>query len=119
MCDYEIAAGALEDVVQEFSRLQSHDLSETDTKVKFVDRILRDCLGWPESGLAIRREEHVHQGFIDYTLRSGDNALILEAKREGQTFELPIGTTPSTRQTVHNTLLKQPDMRAGYDQVTR
>jgi len=119
MCEYQIAAEAFESIEQEYAQLKSKDLSEADTRVKLIDRLLKETLGWPESGFSIRREEHIHKGYIDYTLHAGDNFLLLEAKKEGLSFSLPAGTSPSTRQTVKNTLSKQPDLQEMYDQVTR
>jgi len=65
-------------------------VSESDTRVKIIDRILKEVLIWPEN--SIIREEHVNSGFIDYTLTSSKNRrlVVVEAKRENHSFEVPI-----------------------------
>jgi hypothetical protein len=63
-------------------------LSEADTRSKMIDPLLIECLGWEEKDLT--REEHVTEGFVDYTIGSnGVNFLIIEAKKNGVGFELP------------------------------
>lgn len=53
-------------------------VSEADTRVKVVDRILTDVLQWPEDCLI--REDHVESGFIDYTLRVQGTSLLTLSK---------------------------------------
>ena len=92
------------------------DLGEADTRVKIIDAILA-ALGWPES--AIRREEHVHAGYLDYVLQAGIHRLIVEAKRIEHAFVLPAGMDFGRYLTVKNLLERQRDLRLMYDQVTR
>ncbi len=62
--------------------------SETDTRVKLIDRILKEVLGWSES--AIKREPHVESGYIDYQLSLRSKQIIcVEAKREAIGFTIP------------------------------
>ena len=72
----------------------SGKVSETDTRIKLIDRVLKEVLKWPE--LMLSREDHIRgekEGYSDYTLRIKDKPYItLEAKREGVTFELPATT---------------------------
>jgi hypothetical protein len=64
-------------------------LNEADTRAKIIDILIKDCLGWDES--CLRRENHVNVGYIDYKLMFNDiYMLIIEAKREGDYFEIPI-----------------------------
>lgn len=66
-------------------------VSETDTRVKLIDRILHDVLFWPEK--YISREDHAkgeNNGFTDYQLTVNNRPYVTaEAKREGISFELP------------------------------
>jgi hypothetical protein len=62
--------------------------SEADTRVKMIDRILKEVLGWPEDG--IEREPHVEAGYIDYRLDDlGRVMLAIEAKTVNDAFILP------------------------------
>jgi len=63
-------------------------MNEAETRVKIIDSILNDCLGWEEG--CIRREEHINVGYMDYELLiGGSTRLVLEAKRAGEYFEIP------------------------------
>jgi KaiC/GvpD/RAD55 family RecA-like ATPase/DNA-binding MarR family transcriptional regulator len=89
------------------------DLSESDSRCKIIDPIF-NCLGWTEKD--ITREEHVHEGYIDYVFREGELVLfILEAKKVGTEFTLP----DSTKKTNYRmeTVLKDPETRKAIEQV--
>src|SRR4051794_11620842 len=64
------------------------NLSEADTRVKVIDRLLTDVLGWTEP--AFTREEHVDSGFIDYVLRGPHPLLVIEAKKRDVHFRCPV-----------------------------
>lgn len=61
-------------------------LSETDTRVKLIDPLFGDVLGWHEA--EIRREKPVTKGYIDYVLGSEFSFLLVEAKRSKPRFRL-------------------------------
>lgn len=65
-------------------------VTEADTRAQIIDRILKEVLCWPSDVLG--REDPVHKGFIDYVLSSpsGRNILVVEAKKEGVSFDMPI-----------------------------
>lgn len=63
------------------------DISEAQTRFDVIDRIIREVLGWSYGQVSVEeRDEH---GYIDYTLRSGDLVLIVEAKKAGAAFPSP------------------------------
>ncbi|GAC1526591.1 MAG: hypothetical protein NVS3B1_16150 [Marmoricola sp.] len=66
------------------------NVSEADTRAKVIDGVLKDVCGWPEA--AISREVHVDRGFVDYELDMPTRkAVVVEAKKEGIPFTLPVG----------------------------
>jgi len=81
---------ALEEDFKDYLLFKAH-VSETDTRIKLVDRMLKDVLGWPES--VISREDHTkgaREGYSDYRLHIKNIPyIVVEAKREGVVFELP------------------------------
>jgi hypothetical protein len=85
----EIYYAKLKAVYDELKSLTlENDLSETDTRVKIIDKIFIEVLGWSEK--CITREEPVDNGFCDYTLRNEDRiCLHIEAKRISRKFILP------------------------------
>lgn len=57
-------------------------VSEEDAKVKIVNRIFNECLGWSFSSFSC--ENNHDNGFSDYILKVGEeDALVVEAKRIG------------------------------------
>jgi len=72
---------ALENL-SEISKMTLDDSSESDTRSKIIDSILKDCLNWQTGD--IFREEHGDSGYVDYILRLGQrNVLVIEAKKKG------------------------------------
>jgi predicted type IV restriction endonuclease len=93
MIEPDVALDALKDIIKEFETFVENrgSVSEADTRVKLIDRILVEVCGWPEE--AIAREEHVESGFIDYSLSIQTRRYVaVEAKREGVAFTLPSTT---------------------------
>lgn len=63
-------------------------LTEADTRVNLIDRILKDVLLWPS--LDILRESRSENGYLDYLLKvNGKKFICVEAKKEGITFNFP------------------------------
>jgi KaiC/GvpD/RAD55 family RecA-like ATPase len=80
--------GALKNF-ERISKVKLDDPTEADTRSKIIDPILKECLDWQSSD--VFREECAHPGYVDYVLKQGNrNVLIIEAKREGCSFKLPI-----------------------------
>lgn len=66
---------------------QSLDMNEADTRHRFIDRLIHECLGWDRTKSA-RLERYFNGDYSDYEL--GDPPqVVIEAKRAGQTFEIP------------------------------
>src|SRR6266511_617207 len=75
---------------------QHGNVSEADTRAKLIDAILKDVCGWPET--AISREDHVDRGYTDYILSApARRAVVVEAKREGLPFTMPVGPAKSLK----------------------
>lgn len=75
--------------LERISKIQLDNPSEADTRSKIIDPILKECLNWQDDD--VFREEHANPGFVDYVLKIGNrNVLVIEAKREGYSFKLPI-----------------------------
>lgn len=63
--------------------------NEATTRFQLIDSILLNSLAW-ERG-SITSEDSYNKEFTDYTLHLNQPVLIIEAKREGNYFELPSG----------------------------
>lgn len=68
----------------------ARDLNEADTRHRIIDFVLREVFAWPENRVSV--EEYVAPGFADYVLKksNGDPILLIEAKRDGVFFQLPL-----------------------------
>ncbi|WP_211166920.1 type I restriction endonuclease [Aromatoleum evansii] len=75
---------------QLISEASERSRNEADTRHKIIDYILHDYLHWPRN--RVFHEENVHDGYADFILKksNGDALLVIEAKKEGVFFELPI-----------------------------
>lgn len=61
--------------------------TEQDTRVKVIDKILQEVLGWPLA--EIQTEPPAGQGFVDYRLSvNGHARCVVEAKRDGRSLGL-------------------------------
>ena len=64
------------------SCLQFTGKNEAETRLKIIDRIFRDCLGWELSDISV--EENYNGTYTDYVFSTSNKALIVEAKKEGK-----------------------------------
>lgn len=87
--DYESAHRNIEEL-ENFYRTQGvTNRNEATTRLQLVDRLLFECLGWDKADCI--PEESQDKEYTDYTLHAPHRALIVEAKKEGIYFELPLG----------------------------
>ena len=63
------------------------DLSESDTRSKLIDEILKSILGWEEENIS--REGYTQEGYYDYLIGIPSFKFVIEAKRNFAEFSLP------------------------------
>ncbi|MFT6916299.1 MAG: GTPase SAR1 family protein [Motiliproteus sp.] len=68
------------------------DMNEAQTRFHIIDKLLFECLGWSKDEVEVEKSEQ--RKFSDYELGKPRLA-ILEAKREGQYFVIPAGSSKS------------------------
>lgn len=74
-------------VTKDVAALDKTKWSEADTRLKVIDRILFDVLGWDRNEASV--EERAGSGYTDYTLRTRNSArMVLEAKKDTVGFDL-------------------------------
>lgn len=83
--------GAIDSILLACSDLKLVDANEAATRLKVVDRVLREVLGWTDSD--INPEEHVSEDgkstFADYVLTTANVGVVVETKKVGAAFETP------------------------------
>jgi len=107
----------LEAITEEFNSFVSArgKASEADTRVKFIDRILKEVCRWPEADLS--REDKVESGYTDYQLRIRQAPTVaVEAKREGVAFTLPTSVTGRSLK-LNGVLTTDPQVEEAIAQV--
>ena len=74
-------------ISEEIAKYKETICSEEDTRIKVIDRMFTEVLGWPYS--EIQTEQKAGKGYLDYRFSIGGHArLIVEAKRDGKDFGL-------------------------------
>jgi energy-coupling factor transporter ATP-binding protein EcfA2 len=69
--------------IQEYGAQLNNTITEADTRMKVIDRILTEVLLWPHP--EIRLEEPTDTGYADYVCRiKGKARLVVEAKKDGR-----------------------------------
>ena len=92
------------------------DWNEAETRFHFIDRLLVECLGWPRP--LIRMERHGDGKFADYILGE-PVAVIWEAKRQGNYFDLPADRSRRTLQLLRSIRLASESASSAIKQVHR
>jgi hypothetical protein len=83
-----------------------------DTRIRLIDKILREVLGWPNENIT-QTEDQV-KGYLEYVLHTSKRAAVVEVRRSSEGFQLPADAylppslTLGTVLRVANTL--QPDI---------
>jgi len=82
----------LDSFISKLELYKENHYSEADTRVKFIDPLLTDVLKWDEY-LHIKREENYcedeQRRCIDYIVSLHEPVLVVEAKKNLKTFEIP------------------------------
>jgi len=92
-------------------------LSEADTRVKLIDPVFIDVLGWSES--EVRREESSPSGYVDYVFGADTSYLLVEAKRTKPRFKLDCPSRARRLRLDGPHLLRQKKLKAPLEQVQR
>lgn len=84
---YQQILDSLEKIIIENKDRKSN---EANTRHKIIDFIIHDLLSWPRNRVSL--EDRIDNGYSDYILKknSEDPILVIEAKKEGIFFKLPI-----------------------------
>lgn len=91
--DYETAVERLQ-ALASWAEEHKQKRNEATTRLHLVDQLLIEVLGWPRE--MVEAERHFRGEYTDYELGEERRLALVEAKREGTTFELPAGFNKST-----------------------
>jgi hypothetical protein len=111
----DVAYSRLEALLKEVEEFGDTLCSETDSRVKIVDTMFLDVLGWRKEQLLT--EEKSGPGFLDYKFSiDGFSRLIVEAKRDGRKFELS-GRNSGGHYKLSGPVFKNADLHEGINQA--
>jgi hypothetical protein len=111
--DYEGCRKILAELVAAESS-SARERNEATTRIQVIDRLLFECLGWSRADCVA---EAAHGGeYADYTCSAPRPILIVEAKREGNYFELPAGFT-GIEYSLAAITRDNPNLQAAIEQV--
>lgn len=109
---------AMDLLAGDYSSQEKH-FNEADTRLKLIDRLLLECLGWQHSDI---EAEHQHDGqYADYVLSTAARRVaVIEAKREGSHFELPVpsASTPKREYSLKTLMTGNEPLRSALKQVS-
>lgn len=88
--------------------------NEDTTRFHLIDTILTDCLDWDKSKIVT--EPAYNGDYADYVLSLSRPMIILEAKREGNYFEIPIGKK-DIEYSIRSLCKDNPEFKKAIEQV--
>lgn len=93
--------------------------NEATTRLQLIDRLLFECLGWERHDvLAEEHQREERDEYTDYTFYAPRRIMILEAKREGDTFDIPTSKVAVTY-ALKSIFKGNPGLKLACTQVAR
>lgn len=89
MISYEDCRSNLDNIKSEFDGLEISSLNEANTRFKLIDGLLLNCLNWEKADISC--EDSYEGKYTDYILSLFRSVAVVEAKKSGNYFELPVG----------------------------
>jgi hypothetical protein len=118
MLDPDDAYTNIAEIFTQFGKFCQHRgrVNEANTRAQIIDRILIEALGWPKE--FISREEPITNGYMDYLLHSDNRKyLIIEAKREGIPFDVPMTFSSRRRYKINGSIKTSPEIIKAVEQA--
>lgn len=77
-----------QELLHRYEKLQTYHANEAETRLKLIDRIVFEILGWSHDDVSVeeRVTEDQSTTFADYIIRTAGTSFIIEAKKAGETF---------------------------------
>jgi predicted type IV restriction endonuclease len=119
MAEYDACRSEMEKLVSWYEQNKANR-NEAATRLHIIDTLLFDCLGWNRKQ-DCEPEDALRKEYADYILKTNRRYLVVEAKREGDQFEVPLGklrleySLPSLCKDAPN-LAEAVEQAAGYAQ---
>jgi predicted type IV restriction endonuclease len=112
--DYESSRSNLERL-RAWYQANAASRNEATTRLHLIDRLFFECLGWSKGDVVL--EEPYGGEYADYVFSTFRPVLIVEAKKEGNYFELPAGQHTKIEYPIAALRRDLPNAKAAIDQV--
>lgn len=116
--EYEVCRSNLEALVASDIAAPSNR-NEATTRLQLIDRLFFDCLDWSKDDVVL--EEPHGKDYADYTFYLGyarRRVLIVEAKKEGDYFEVPAGKK-QLEYSIQGLFRDAPNLKAAMEQAAQ
>jgi hypothetical protein len=115
--EYQSGLASLEALVGFY--MEHHaDRNEATTRLHLIDSLLFDCLRWRKTDALAEEEQRTNRKeYTDYTFYAPRRVMILEAKREGDSFEIPAGKV-ALKYSLKSLSKGNPGLKAAVEQVS-
>lgn len=98
MSRFDEGRARVEQLCEEFGALPAAAMNEAATRLRFVDTLLFECLDWDRSTQVSVETYDGNGDYSDYLLQPDGLAMaVVEAKKKGIYFELPVEQKPTSR----------------------
>jgi GTPase SAR1 family protein len=114
MINYESCRTNLESLISEFNETEKTSINEANTRFKFIDSLLMNCLNWEKNDISC--EDNYEGKYTDYILSLFRSVAVVEAKKAGNYFELPVGKQKLI-QPLKSVYKDNPNIKSAVDQV--
>ena len=91
-------------------------INEAQTRFDVIDRVIKEVLCWQHGQIHVEERTGAQDGYIDYILQSGDNCIVIEAKKIGLAFPSP---TRMRQLKLNGTVLKNGEIGGAIQQANR
>lgn len=94
----------------------SKDRNEATIRLQLIDKLIFNCLDWKQENCVAEEEED--NQYTDYTFFNPNRIMIIEAKRQGIYFELPLGLKRRTYK-IDSLFQKDTKIREAIEQAIK
>src|SRR6266699_6224993 len=112
--DYETCRSNFEKLAEK-NKERASERNEATTRLQLIDEIFFSCLGWDIGYVVL--EEPYGRDYADYTFTAPRRVLIVEAKKEGDYFDVPVGKD-RLEYSLSALMREYPNLKAAITQAT-
>jgi GTPase SAR1 family protein len=106
------------DLISFYQKTSTQKRNEATTRLQLIDRLLIDCLGWDSAKITSEDRITTIGNFKDYTFSNPQKMVVVEAKKAGVFFEIPITKKNDLVFSITSLCKGNKDLRLAIEQVS-